>query len=140
MLKNVSDVQITEKVWLYDAHLAYLCPEHWPLLSVALTCLVFLFLPYTMLLLFGQCLANIPSRKGLRWIHNPKLTSLLDAYHAPYSKHCCCWTGLGLLLCCILFSAFGSNSFWIVIAVIGLLLDHASYHGGISQKKKWLVF
>ena len=101
--QNVSDVQITKRVWLYDAHLSYLVSKHWPLFTVALTCLVFLFLPYTMLLLFGQCLANIPSRKGLRWIHNPKLSSVLDAYYAPYSKHFHCWTGLGLLLRCILF-------------------------------------
>ena len=134
-VQNLSDVQITERVWLYDAHLTYLGPKHWPLFAVALTCLVFLFLPYTMLLLFGQCLANIPSRKGLRWIHNPKLTSVLDAYYAPYSKHCRCWTGLGLLLRCILFSAFGSNSFWTVISVNVLLLAHASYRGGIYQKK-----
>ena len=133
--QNVSDVQITERVWLYDAQLMYLGSKHWPLLSVALICLVFLFLPYTILLLFGQCLSNIPSRKGLRWIHNPKLTSILDAYYAPYSKHCRCWTDLGLLLRCILFSAFTSNSFWIGISVIVLLIAHASYHGGIYQKK-----
>ena len=133
--QNVSDVQITERVWLYDAHLSYLGPKHWPLFTFSLTCLVFLFLPYTMLLLFGQCLASIPNRKGLRWIHNPKLTSILDAYYAPYSKHCRCWTGLGLLLRCILFSAFSSNSFWTVISVIVLLLAHASYRGGIYQKK-----
>ena len=133
--QNVSDVQITKRVWLYDAHLSYLGSKHWPLFTVALTCLVFLFLPYTMLLLFGQCLAKIPSRKGLRWILNLKLTSVLDAYYAPYSKHFRCWTGLGLLLRCILFSAFGNNLFWTVVSAIVLLLAYASYCGGIYQKK-----
>ena len=133
--QNVSDVQTTERVWLNDAHLTYLGPKHWPLFTVALTCLVFLFLPYTMVLLFGQCLAKITSGKGLRWIHNPKLTSILDAYYTPYSKHCLCWTGLGLLLHCILFSAFGSNLIWTVVSLIVLLLTHAGYSGGIYQKK-----
>ena len=74
--RNLSDTLGTEKVWLYDAHLAYLGPKHWPLFTFALLCLVFLFLPYTMLLLFGQCLPYVPSRKGLRWIHSPKLSTI----------------------------------------------------------------
>ena len=134
--RNVSDLLYSERVWLYDANLPYLGAKHWPLFAVALICLVFLFLPYTMLLLFGQCLAYVPNRKGLGWIHNPKLTAILDAYYAPYNKHCRYWTGVGLLLRCILFSALGNNiSFWTVIFMIVLILVHAIYRGGIYKNK-----
>ena len=131
---NVSD--LTKRVWLYDAHLTFLGPRHWPLFTFALLCLVFLFLPYTTLLLFGQCLPYVPNRKVLRWIHSPKLTTILDVYYAPYSKHCRYWTGLGLLLRCILFGAIGFTTlYWTVVSVIVLLLAHAIYGGGIYQKK-----
>ena len=126
----------SERVWLYDANLTYLGAKHWPLFTFALLCLVFLFLPDTMLLLFGQCLSYVPSRKGLGWIHSPKLTTVLDAYYAPYNKHCRCWTGLGLLLRCILFGAIGfSTLYWTVVSVNVLVLAHAIYRGGIYQKK-----
>ena len=134
--QNVSELLHTKRVWLYDAHLTFLGPKHWPLFTFALLCLVFLFLPYTMLLLFGQCLTYFPHRKCFRWIHNPKLTTILDAYYAPYNKHCRYWTGLGLLLRCILFGAIGfSTLYWTVVSVIVLLLAHAIYRGGIYQKK-----
>ena len=133
---NVSDLLHPKKVWLYDAHLTYLGPKHWPLFTFALLCLVFLFLPYTMLLLFGQCITYVPRKKVFRWIHSPKLTTILDAYFAPYNKHCRYWTGLGLLLRCILFSALDNSiSFWTVVCVIVLLSAHAIYQGGIYEKK-----
>ncbi len=43
-------------VWLYDANVRYLSSEHIPLIAAALICLIFHFLPYTMLLTFGQWL------------------------------------------------------------------------------------
>ena len=133
--QNVSELLHTKRVWLYDAHLTFLGPKHWPLFTFALLCLVFLFLPYTMLLLFGQCLPYIPRRKGLRWIHSPKLTAILDAYYAPYNKHCRYWTGLGLLLRCILFSALGDSILFLtVISMIVLLLARTSYRGGIYKR------
>ena len=128
-------------VWLYDANLPYFGSEILPLFTMTILCLGFLILPYTMFLLFGQCLGYAPNRKGLRWIHSPKLTTILDAYYAPYSKHCRYWTGVGLLLRCILFSLFGtsynmhSHFFWILVSVGILLIAHASYGGGIYHKK-----
>ena len=44
-------------VWLYDANINFLTGKHIPLFLVAV--LVFLFLPYTLLLLFGQWLQTI---------------------------------------------------------------------------------
>ena len=134
---NVSDLLQSEKVvWLYDAHLDYFGFKVLPLFTMAILCLAFLILPYTMLLLFGQFLSYVPRRRGLQWIHSPKLTAILDAYYAPYSKHCRFWTGLGLLLRCVLFGAHGNSFlFWTVVSMIGLLLAHANYRGRIYKKK-----
>ena len=43
-------------VWLYDGNLPFLEGRHIPLFVTSLLMLVFLFLPYTLLLVFGQCL------------------------------------------------------------------------------------
>ena len=50
-------------VWLYDANVNYLVGEHIPIFLVALLVFIFLFLPYTLLLLFGQWLPAISHLK-----------------------------------------------------------------------------
>ena len=44
------------RVWLYDANIDYIIGKHIPLFLVAVLVFLFLFLPYTLLLLFGQWL------------------------------------------------------------------------------------
>ena len=100
---NVSDPLIPQRVWVYDGQIKYLSKTHMPLFIVSLLFLVFLFLPYTMLLLFGHCL----KRRGLRCITGTAFTSIMDSYHAPYTKHHRYWTGLSLLVRCCLFTIFG---------------------------------
>ena len=46
-------------VWLYDANIDYLSGKHFPLFIVAVLVFLFLFLPYTLLLFFGQWLQAI---------------------------------------------------------------------------------
>ena len=65
-------------------------------------------MPYTLFLLCGQWLQYIPRRRGLRWIHSTFISTIMDAYHAPYTKHHRYWTGLGLLIRCCLFIIFGT--------------------------------
>ncbi len=138
---NVSDNFTTHRVWLYDANIDYLSPKHLPLFIVALLFLVFLFIPYTVFLLFGQCMPFIPKKRGLNWIHSPVLSMILDAYSAPYTKHARFWTGLGLLLRCTLCTLFGTsysisnNLFWIVILIGFLLLLRWCFGGYVYQKK-----
>ena len=45
-------------VWLYDGNIRYLANKHIPLFIVALVCLLVLFLPYTVFLIFSQCLRS----------------------------------------------------------------------------------
>ena len=74
------------------------------------SCLVLLFLPYTLLLTFGQCLCSASLRR--RWVRrlvqSTAFVSILDAYHAPYQRRHHYWTGLMLLTRCGLFLAFAT--------------------------------
>ncbi len=85
-------------VWLKDGNVPYM--ESWHLLIAVVTSLIliFLFLPYTILLLFGYKLYYFSDRKYLHWINN--LKPLLDSYYAPYKIHTRYWTGFFLLIRC----------------------------------------
>ena len=45
-------------VWLYDGNIRYLSNKHIPLFIAALVCLIVLFLPYTLFLIFSQWLRS----------------------------------------------------------------------------------
>ena len=107
---NVSDQLVPHRVWTYDGNIEYLQGKHVPLFAVALVLLVFLFLPYTLLLLFGQCVRSTPigRRWVLRLVRSTAFISIMDAYHAPYNKRHRYWTGLMLLTRCVLFLAFAT--------------------------------
>ena len=109
---DTSDQLVPYKVWTYDGNIEYLKGKHVPLFAVALALLVFLFLPYTLLLTFGQCIRSLPTQKRyvLRCIRSTAFISIMDAYHAPYNKKHRYWTGLMLLARCVLFLAFASSN------------------------------
>ena len=90
-------------VWLYDGNIKYLDSKHIPLFIAAMVCLIFLFLPYTIVLVFSQWLRTKSQLKIFSWINSNKIRPFLDAYHAPYSDKHRYWTGLMLLLRFILF-------------------------------------
>ena len=75
-------------VWLYDANIDYLSGKHIPLFIVAVLVFLFLFLPYTLLLLFGQWLQAISHLRFFSWVNSARLKPFIDSYHAPYkAKH-----------------------------------------------------
>ena len=75
-------------VWLYDANIDYLSGKHIPLFIVAVLVFLFLFLPYTPLLLFGQWLQAISHLRLFSWVNSARLKPFMDSYHAPYkAKH-----------------------------------------------------
>ena len=97
------------RVWLYDANIPYFRePRHIVLGVFAIFALVFLFLPYTFLLLCGHWVQIKSHWRALSWIN--KLKPFMDAYHAPYKKQTRYWTGLLLLTRCGLFLTFAFNS------------------------------
>ena len=137
---NTSDELVPRKVWTQDGNVDYLSGKHIPLFIAALLFLVVLFLPYTLLLTFGQCLRSLPRRKGLRWFHSTAFISIMDAYHAPYNRKHRYWTGALLFVRCILLVAFVasyennsliSNTFATAIVIVVLLVLKASIKNGI---------
>ena len=82
-------------VWSVDGNIAYLGPEHAPLFAVAVTVLVFLWLPYTLLLLLGQWLHKLNFHLITRLLF--KLKPFLDAHYAPFKDRHRYWFGLLLL-------------------------------------------
>ncbi len=53
---NTLDPLTAQKVWVYDGNIDYLSGKHLPLFIAALLILLFVFLPFTLLLVFGQYL------------------------------------------------------------------------------------
>ena len=96
-------------VWLYDGNVRYLKGKHIPLFLTALLVLLLLFLPYTLLLLFGQWIQAHSEKRIFSWISNYQVKPFLDAYHAPYRDEYRYWPGLLLVLRCILFLVFAFN-------------------------------
>ena len=98
-------------VWLYDGNIGYLSNKHTPLFIGALVCLVVLFLPYTLFLIFSQWLRSKSGQcRILFWVNHYRVLPFLDAYHAPYTDKHRYWTGLMLLVRCALFLLFAFNA------------------------------
>ena len=98
----------TVTVWLKDANVLFLEPKHLFLVIVTSVILVFLFLPYTLLLLLGPQLYCFTDKRHLRWLNRVK--PLLDSYYAPYKNHTRYWTGFLLLVRCALYIVFTLTS------------------------------
>ena len=49
----------TKTVWLYDSNIEYFYWKHIPLYIDALLALLFLLIPYTLVLFFIQCLSRL---------------------------------------------------------------------------------
>ena len=131
-----------EVVWSHDANVSM--AKYIPLVLVALLFLLFLFLPYTMLLLLSQWVKPKDNFCLLIWVKNPKVKAILDAYHAPYKPEYRYWTGLLLLLRCALFLVFafnisGDNSINLLVissTAFGIILGFAL--SGLAYKSWYL--
>ena len=94
-------------VWLYNGNIGYVSGRHIPLFIVAVLVFLFLFLPYTFLLLFGQWLQALSHLRLFSWVN--KLKPFMDSYHAPYKAKHRNWPGLLLVLRFVLLLVFASN-------------------------------
>ena len=94
-------------VWIPDANVSL--EKYIPLALAALLFLLFLFIPYTLLLLLGQWLQTKSHLHLLSWVKSPNLKAILDAYLAPYKPKHQYRTGLLLLVRCALFLVFAFN-------------------------------
>ena len=69
----------------------------------------FLFLPYTLLVLFGQWLQALSHLRLFSWVNSARLKPFMDSYHAPYREKHRYWPRLLLLLRFVLFLVFAFN-------------------------------
>ena len=144
---EVSD-NSTIAVWSLDGNIEYLSGKHIPLFVVALTVLLFLWLPYTALLLFEQCIQKISNYWVRKWML--KLKPFLDAYFGPFRGEHRYRVGVLLVARAVLLLVFGLNStnnyginLLTVITVAVLLLinipydTHLMVHPSVAGKCLW---
>ena len=131
-------------VWLYDANIDYLSGKHIPLFIVAVLVFLFLFLPYTLLLLIGQWLQAISHLRIFLWVNNTRLKPFLDSYHAPYKAKHRYWPGLLLVLRFVLLLVFAFNpqqdpsiNLLVILVGAGMLHMWAWVSGGVYRN--WCV-
>ena len=96
-------------VWLHDANIDYIVGKHTPLFLVAMLIILTLFLPYTLLLIFGQWLPAISHLRLFSWVNSARLKPFMDSYHAPYKAKHRYWPGLLLVLRFVLLLVFALN-------------------------------
>ena len=127
-------------VWLYDANIDYLSGKYIPLFIVAVLVFLFLFLPYTLLLLFGQWLQAISHLRLFSWVNSARLKPFMDSYHAPYKAKHRYWPGLLLVLRFVLLLVFALNpqqdpsvNLLVILLGTGLLQLWAWVSGGVYR-------
>ena len=131
-------------VWLHDANIGYLEGKHIPLFLAAVFMFLTFFLPYTIVLLLGQCFQARSHMWLFSWANNSRLKAFMDAYHAPYKPRHRYWTGLLLVLRSIMFVTLGFNlnsdpSLTLLLVILTVLVIHlwAWLVGGV-YKNWWL--
>ena len=127
-------------VWLYDANVDYLVGKHIPFFIVAVLVFLFLFLPYTLLLLFGQWLQAISHLRLFSWVNSARLKPFMDSYHAPYKAKHRYWPGLLLVLRFVLLLVFALNlqeehsiNLLAILVTTGFVVAMAWLGGGIYR-------
>ena len=107
-----------KNVWFYDGSITYGSVDHVILVTFAILILVFLFIPYTLLLFFAHWLQALSHWCILSWLN--KIKPFLDTYHAPYKKQTRYWTGL--LLFVRLVVAGTINNELVLVVIISLMV------------------
>ena len=95
-------------VWRPDASIMYLNGKHIPLFMLALIVFV-IGITYTIVLFLWQWLLPLSGFKIFNWVQNTKISSFMDAYHAPYTPRNRYWTGLLLIARVILYTVSAVN-------------------------------
>ena len=114
----------TSTVWLYDGNISYLQGKHLALFIFALLFFVLLFIPYNFLLVVGPWLQNISGERVnesklkasvrkivVGWFEDYRIKSFVDTYTVAYNPGYQYWTGVFLMLRCVLFLIFATSAF-----------------------------
>ena len=131
-------------VWLHDGNIGYLEGKHIPLFLAAVFMFLTFFLPYTIVLLLGQCFQARSHMWLFSWANSSRLKAFMDAYHAPYKPRHRYWTGLLLVIRSIMFLTLGFNpnsdpsvTLLLVMLTVLVIYSWAWVAGGV-YKNWWL--
>ena len=123
---EVTSQHETTQVWTIDGSIPYLHGQHTFLFALAV-CVAAITLPYTLALLFIQCLRKKSNMKVLCWVNRFK--PFFDAYTGPYKDKYHFWTGFLLVVRIALFIVIATNeskgptlNLTLIIATTSLLL------------------
>ena len=126
----------TQLVWAFDGNLLYGRVPQVFLLMFAILVLIFLWLPYTFILLFIQPLRSGSGHRCLSWVNRKK--PFLEAYTGPLNDKNQFWVGLLLLARFVLlltftltYSSSPSTSVLALVMTTVFLLTVLSYNGQI---------
>ena len=113
-------------VWYLDGNLRYCQHPHIYLFIAAIATLIFLWFPYTLLLLFIQPLRRVSHLRLLKWIN--RFTPVYDAYFSPLKNKHQYWFGTmllirGILLVIMIVTAAANPKFTVfILSVIIIVL------------------
>ena len=97
-------------LWKPDATIRYLeFPKHAHLFIVGFVILL-LGVTYSVLLFLWQIIVRLPNWKFVGWIRNPKMSSFIETYHAPYTARYRYWTGLLLFIRVVVYLTTALNT------------------------------
>ena len=115
-------------VWTADGNVDYLGPKHAPLFTTAVAVLLFLWLPYTLLLFLGQWLHRCNCRLVVNMLI--KIKPFLDAHYGPVKSKHRYWFGALLLVRAVillisaLIPANRSSVVVLCVSVFAVVLTH----------------
>ena len=127
-----------KRIWLYDGNVDYLKGKHIALFVAALLLLLFISLPYTMALLFIQCLQYRSKYRILAWVR--RLKPLFDAYTGRYKDKHRYWPGLLLVVRVVLFLVFSVNMFGDPAISLLTTSEMINHHGASLSNSKLLIY
>ena len=134
----------SSKGWLYDGNVPFLKGKHIYMFAFAVIVSLAVVLPYTLLLLFGQCIISKSNCRIFHWVNNSKVKAFLDTYHGPYRVQHRYWPGLLLLIRVILLPPLASShsndasiNLLAVIMVVIAIITWGWMAGGV-HRNKWL--
>ena len=129
-------------VWLYDGNVGFAQGGHAVLVFVALASLIFLFLPFTLVLMFAQFLQK--SDRISRCFNKLNLLHAIKSYQVPYKPASRYWIGLCLLLRGIVqitllsTSSDNSSAHLLAVSTISIVLISIIGAAGGIYSNRWL--
>ena len=108
-------------VWLLDGNIPYMSKKHALLFVATMSLLLFVCVPYTMVLITVQWLQRYSHKRILRWVL--KLKPFIDAHMGPYKDKHRYWTGFLLVVRAGIFFLCTLNSIKLVNAALVIVIS-----------------